>query len=151
VHARWPGVLVFAILAAGAAIIQADRTGRIHVRALADRWLTPAHLGADVSLVPRAKPMANFGLTARGVFAQVPTRDANGNLALRAEPERDEETGVLGSGSTAIVPLSDEERALKEASYREYLRTEGLTPLSEELPTVPPTDVSPALNAPASN
>jgi serine/threonine protein kinase len=136
VHARWPGVVVFLVLAAGAAIIQADRTGRIHVRALADSWLTPAHLGADVALATRPRAAVNFGLTARGVFTAVPTRDASGNLALRAEPERDADARVLGSDASASAPLSDEERVRKEAAYREYLRSEGLTPLNEVLPTL---------------
>ena len=140
VHARWPFVVVFAVLAAGAAIFQADRTGRIHVRALVDGVLSPVRLGADVPLTTRAPSVANLGLTTRGIFAAIATRDASGNSALRAEPERDTGLGVLESDPSA--PLTDEERTKKDATYREYLRSEGLTPLNEVLPT---------LDAPASN
>ncbi|MES1173724.1 MAG: serine/threonine-protein kinase [Myxococcales bacterium] len=134
VHARWPGVLVFAVLAAGAATVYGDRTGRIHVRELAHSWLTPARLGADVPLAPRPSASPIFGLTSRGVFATLPTRDADGNAVLRAEPERDAQAPVVGEDSSVIAPLSDEERARKEAAYREYLQSEGLTPLNEALP-----------------
>ncbi|HEY0464550.1 MAG TPA: serine/threonine-protein kinase, partial [Polyangiaceae bacterium] len=56
VHARWPGVLLFALGLAGAALYLAQSTGKIRVQTLADRWLYPVRLGADVPLSPRTDP-----------------------------------------------------------------------------------------------
>ena len=139
VRPRWPGVLVFLALVAGAAVYRADSTGRIHVREMGQGWLTQVHLGADVANVTRPK-REHFGITTRGVIAAHAARDESGAPALLAvpEPERDvaqAEPRTL-TDRWPTTPLSDAERARKEAAYREYLRSEGLTPLSEVLPTL---------------
>lgn len=138
VRRRWPGVLVFAALVAGSVIYRADSTGRIRIRDLGDGWLTPVHLGHDVPLTGPLKT-AHLGMTTRGVLAVDPTRDASGALSLRAEAERD---GDAKDGLRTLTdrwpttPLTEEQRARKEAAYREYLRAQGLTPLNEVLPTL---------------
>jgi hypothetical protein len=137
VHARWPGVLFVTLALAAAAVYQADRTGRIRVRDLTDGKLTPARLSADVP--PPAHPDAHLpqALIVRGVFAQEPTREADGTLALRAVPEVDTDSGTdSDTDGTATTPISPAEQARRVTAYREYLRSQGLTPLREVLPTV---------------
>ncbi|HEY5374909.1 MAG TPA: serine/threonine-protein kinase, partial [Polyangiaceae bacterium] len=94
VHARWPGVLFVTLALAAAAVYQADRTGRIRVRNLTDGKLTPALLSADTAPPARADPHLPQTLVVRGIFAQEPTRAADGTLALRAEPEVDAEAST---------------------------------------------------------
>ncbi len=144
VRRRWPGVLVFMALVAGAVIYRADSTGRIRIRDLGNGWLPPVHLGGDVPLSGRPRA-AHLGITTRGVFASDPTRDPSGALSLRAEAERDVDVeGELRTLSDRwpTTPLSDEQRVRKEAAYREYLRSQGLTPLNEVLPTLDPPPVN---------
>jgi hypothetical protein len=80
-------------------------------------------------------------LQLRGVFAAEPTHAADGTLSLRAEPEvdRDDEQAPP---DPAVAPISEAERIRRIVAYREYLRSEGLTPLREALP---------ALEAPAAS
>jgi hypothetical protein len=72
-----------------------------------------------------------LGLTTRGVFAPAATHEENGASALRALPERDADVAAPIEEHQAPTPLTDEERERKNAAYREYLRSEGLTPLNE--------------------
>jgi Protein kinase domain len=138
VHRRWPGVLLFGLLVAAAGVYQADKTGRIRVRDLTDGRLTPARLSADQPPAPYGgRYLAETGI-ARGIYAAEPTRDEAGRLALRAVPEVD---APSDDESTATTPMDDTERAQKEAAYRDYLRSQGLTPLREVLA---PDDASPA-------
>ena len=138
VHARWPGVLIFALGLAAAALYQADRTGKINVREVAHSFLDPVRLGADVPLeLPENHRQPEFGI-ARGVYAAQPTREANGGFALRAVPEVD--TGDAAEDSTT-TPMSDAEQARRQAAYRDYLTSQGLTPLREVLPADAPPDV----------
>jgi hypothetical protein len=141
VHARWPGVLFVTFALAAAAVYQADRSGRIRVRDLTDGKLTPALLSRDVT--PPASADARLRLPVvllpRGVFAGEPTRQADGTLALRAEPELDSDAGTasdVDTASAATTPISDAERARRVAAYRAYLQNQGLTPLREVLPTL---------------
>jgi len=140
VHARWPGVLLFALGLGAAALYQADRTGKIRVRDVAQSWIYPTHLGADVPLVLRANHRSPELGIARGVYAAEPTREANGTLALRAVPEVD--TGDAADDS-ATTPISDEERARRQAAYRDYLTSQGMTPLREALHPDAPPDAPP--------
>lgn len=135
VHRRWPGVLALMLVLAAGAVYQADRTGRIRVRDRTDGWLTPARMAPDA---PRSPLPAHFQLphsVARGVFAVEPTHEADGALALRAEPELEvAETNAVDDDPSK--PMGDAERTLKQAAYREYLRSQGLTPLREILPSL---------------
>jgi hypothetical protein len=143
VHARWPGVVFVTLALAAAGVCQADRTGRIRIRNLTDGRFTPALLNPDTPLPPSADAHVPAVFVVRGVFAREPTREADGTLALRAEPEVDSDPSAdtdADTESTAATPISDAERARRVTAYREYLRSQGLTPLGEVLPT---------LNAPA--
>ncbi len=138
VHRRWPGVLLFGVLVAAAGLYQADKTGRIRLRDLIDGRLTPAHLSADQPALPYAgRYLADTGI-ARGIYAAEPTRDETGRLSVRAVPEVD---APADDESTATTPMTVVERAQKQAAYRDYLRSQGLTPLREVLA---PDDASPA-------
>lgn len=134
-HARWPGVLLVSLALGAAGLYQADRSGRIHVRDWAVR-LTPPRLAADAPRATWAEREARLPSLARGVFAREPTRDAQGAWALRAEPERDSSEAPPTTDSSAAFPLSAEDEARKQAAYRAYLESEGLTPLSEVLPSL---------------
>jgi hypothetical protein len=139
VHARWPGVLFVMLALAAAAVCQADRTGRIRIRDLTDGKLTPALLSPDAPRAPSADARVPAVLVARGVFAHEPTREADGTLALRAEPEVDSDPASdadAGTESAAATPISETERIRRIVAYREYLRSQGLTPLREVLPTL---------------
>jgi hypothetical protein len=137
VHARWPGVLLVTLALAAAAVYQADRTGRIRVRDLTDGKLTPALLSADVPPPARADVHLRQPLVVRGVFALEPTREADGTLALRAVPEVDSDANTDSDAEpAAATPISPAEQARRVTAYREYLRSQGLTPLREVLPTL---------------
>jgi serine/threonine protein kinase len=139
VHSRWPGVLFVTLSLGAAAVYQADRTGRIRVRDLTDGKLTPALLSADVPPPAHADPHLPQTLVVRGVFAQEPTHAADGTLALRAVPEVDTDAGTDTDADTeaaAAPPISRAEQARRVTAYREYLRSQGLTPLREVLPTL---------------
>jgi hypothetical protein len=151
VHARWPGVLLFALGLGAAALYQADRTGKVHVRELADSWIKPAHLGPDVALTPRADHRQREPSIARGIYAAEPTREANGALALRAVPEVDNPDSA--DSDPRAAPISEAERLRRIAAYRDYLASQGLTPLREVLqptPQMPAPDAPPA-EPPTSN
>jgi len=130
VHRRWPGVLLFGLLVAAAGVYQADRTGRIRVRDLTDGRLTPARLSADQPATPYTGHDLANPVIARGIYAAEPTRDEAGRLSLRAVPEVD---APSEAEATAPQPPNEAERAQKEAAYRDYLRSQGLTPLREVL------------------
>ncbi len=136
VHARWPGVLFVILALAAAAVYQADRTGRIRIRDLTDGKLTPALLRPDAPLPPSADDRHSAVLVARGVLAREPTREANGSLALRAEPEVDSDPTDTDTEAASTPPISPAEQARRVTAYREYLRSQGLTPLREVLPTL---------------
>jgi hypothetical protein len=129
VHARWPGVLLSALVLAAAALYLAHSSGRIRIQPLAGRWLYPARLGADVALSPTEDHELPRRAIARGVFATEPTHEANGAPALRAVPEVNAD-GSAEADST-LTPLSTAERAAREAAYRAYLRSQSLIPARE--------------------
>jgi serine/threonine-protein kinase len=138
VHARWPGVLLVFLCLAAAAVYQADRSGRLRIRDLTDGRLTPARLGPDGPPARRSNgDRPELGI-ARGVYAREPTRAADGSLALRAEPEPELELAGGAEPSPEPVspgPMSEAERARKQAAYRDYLTSQGLTRLGEVLDT----------------
>jgi len=129
VHARWPGVLLFALGLAAAALYLAHSTGKIRVQTLGSGWLYPAHLGADVPLSPRTDPELPQRTLARGVYATEPTHELNGALALRAVPEVNADGSA--EADAGATPISDAERSRREAAYRAYLRSQSLIPLRE--------------------
>jgi serine/threonine-protein kinase len=135
VHTRWPFVLFVVLAVLAGAVYQADRSGRIRVRDATDGWLTPGRLASSV---PGAsvRDLPEYPLTwVRGVFAKEPTRAANGALVLRAVPEVEQAESAVDEPDPS-TPLSDEERARKQAAYRDYLTSQGLTPLREVLPAL---------------
>jgi serine/threonine protein kinase len=129
VHARWPGVLLFALGLAAVALYLAHSTGKIRVQNLGEGWLYPARLGADVPPSPRTDHELPQWAIARGVHAAEPTHEANGALALRAVPEVNADGSAEADGSA--TPISNLERARSEAAYRAYLRSQSLIPLRE--------------------
>ena len=125
VHARWPGVLALVVVLAGAAVYQADGTGRIRARDVTDGWLTPSRLSADL---PRPPAPDHFQLPrsiARGVFAVEPVQEASGVLTLRAEPELEQEVPPTALGGGEPTPMSDAERTQKQAAYRAFFAESG--------------------------
>jgi len=141
VHARWPGVLLFALGLAAAALYLAHSTGKIRVQSLGEGFLYPARLGADVPLSPRADPELPQRPIARGVYAAEPTRDVNGALALRAVPEVNADGSAAADGGA--TPINALEQARREAEYRAYLNSRSSTPLREfETPTQEPANTA---------
>jgi len=139
VHSRWPSVLVGLTVLLGAGVYAADRTGRVRLRDLTDGWLTPARLTNDAT--PELSARDDYRATApflREVSTTKSLRDGAGRPILRAVPERE----LLPPGalaSSAEEPLiTDQERARRVAAYREYLKNEGLTKLSDV--EAPPSD-----------
>jgi hypothetical protein len=133
VHARWPGVLAVLLVLGAAGAYQADRTGRVRLRDLTDGWATPARLAADAPAQPRADAYPSVPHLAGGVFAAEPTREANGALTLRAEPEVDDR-GATDADKAAGAPISEAERIRRIVAYREYLKGgQERTPLPEVL------------------
>ena len=132
VHARWPGVLAVLLVLGSAAAYQADRTGRVRLRDVTDGWLTPARLAADAPTLPRSDGHQSPLTLVRGVFAAEPTRAADGALSLRAEPEVDRPDDDEPP-EPADLPISEAERIRRIVAYRDYLKSEGLTPLREAL------------------
>jgi Protein kinase domain len=146
VHARWPFVLLVLLTLAAAAVYYADRTGRIRVRDLTDGRLTPARLAPDGPPAPQSnRDWPDLGI-ARGVFAAEPTRDDRGQLALRAEPEPelDAAGGPDPAEPASSAPSDEAERVRKQAAYRDYLTSQGLTPLGEVLQTLDTPAAAPA-------
>lgn len=137
VHARWPGVLVMVLGLAAAALYVAHSTGKIQVPNFGGGWLYPERLGADVPRSPRMDHELPLRPIARGVYATDPTREANGAVALRAVPEVNvdgsAEANANAEAVDATTPISNAERARREAAYRAYLASQGLTPLREVL------------------
>jgi serine/threonine protein kinase len=133
VHSRLPALSVALVLAISGAFYVADRTGRVRLRNLTDGWLTPASFGADGLSVARERvcdPLAPFS---RGILSVDAAREANGASALRAAPER--ELVSAPSAQPAVEPpMSDAERERRQAGYREYLESQGLTRLGEAVP-----------------
>jgi hypothetical protein len=140
VHARWPGVLVVALLLAAIAAYGAEKTGRVRLRETVVGWLSPARLGFTV-LPPMPRKSYEPPLdVAWGVFARDPVLDAAGLPTIRAEPEPERPP----SGSLATVPsepINEAEQARRQAAYRDFLTSNGLVPLGDALPS---SDEAPA-------
>jgi hypothetical protein len=134
VHSRWPAVMVGLVVMLGAVGYAAERRGLIPVRHLTDGWLTAARLEADAPALSAERDYGQPQPQFRGVFAAETARDSKGALTLRAVPERDRLESEL-SGDQLEAVMSDQERASKQAAYRDYLKSEGLTPLPEPIPT----------------
>jgi serine/threonine-protein kinase len=145
VHARWPGVLLFTLSLAAAALYLAQRSGKIRVQDLGSGWLYPAHHSADIALAPRAEHELPLRVLARGIYAIEPTHEASGAVALRAVPEVDADGSAEPDGSAeadrGAIPLSAAERGRREAAYRAYRRIQSLIPLREiDIPTQGPAN-----------
>jgi serine/threonine protein kinase len=130
VHSRLPAFLAVLVALLAAAVYIGDRTGRIRVRSLSDGWLTVARLSADSP--PRAQSPAEPPqlAIARRTGSAIP------------EPERAAGTIPFPSGDAAPMtpePLSADERARKATAYRDYLTSQGLTPLRELEPEPEPS------------
>lgn len=121
VHSRWPAFLSILVVLLAAAVYVGERTGRIRVRSLSDGWLTEARLAADVAPIP-PRPVAPPQLAV-----------AKRAATAVAEPEAASAAAAPVEDAMATSPeaMSDEERARKNAAYRDYLKSEGLTPLRE--------------------
>jgi serine/threonine-protein kinase len=122
VHSRWPAVLAALVVVLAAAVVVGERSGRIRVRNLTDGWLTAARLAADSP-------------TRTQTPAELPQLAISEQRAS-AVPELERATGATpfpaqGAEPTSAAPLSDDERARKNAAYRDYLTSQGLTPLRE--------------------
>jgi len=132
VHARWPGVLVVALLLAAIAAYGAEKTGRVRLRETIAGWLEPARLGPTTSPPMPRKSYEPPIDVAGGVFARDPALGADGLEAIRAEPEPE----LPPSGSLATAPsepLNEAERLHKQAAYRDFLTSGGLVPVGEVL------------------
>ena len=140
VHARWPAVLLVALGLGAAALYQADRTGKIDLRRDTLSVLHPAHLGADLPLAPHVEHRLPELALVRGIYAGETTREASGRAALRALPEADLDGGAALLAESSITQLSDEEQARRRAAYRDYLTSQGLTPLREVLEPAAPEE-----------
>jgi hypothetical protein len=131
VHSRWPTMLAIMTVLLGAGLYAADHTGRVRLRDLTDGWLTPARLTSDA-----APPLAERNghredaPFQREMSSTGSLRDGAGRRILRAVPERELLPGVLAP-SAEEPPISDQERARRVAAYRDYLKNEGLTKLSD--------------------
>jgi hypothetical protein len=112
----------------------------VRLRDLTDGWLTPARLAADALALPRSDGHQSPLTLVRGVFAAEPTRAADGALSLRAEPEVDRPDNDAPPDPAAL-PISEAERVRRIVAYRDYLKSEGLTPLRDALaaPEAPET------------
>lgn len=132
VHSRWPGVLVALTVLLGAAVFEANRSGRVRLRDVSDGWLTPARLSDDAApaLSKRNDNRENLPWL-RGVSATDWVRDDAGRSTLRAVPERDIPSHGASAPQPLDPPIGDQERARRVAAYSEYLANEGLTKLSE--------------------
>ncbi len=144
VHSRWPGVLVALTVLLGAAVYEADRSGRVRLRDLTDGWLTPARLTVDAAASLTQRDQRETLPSLRGVSTTDSVRDSAGRATLRAVPERE----LAASGIAAKAeepPISDAERARRVAAYRAYLENQGLTKLNDA--EAPVTEV-PVANPP---
>jgi len=159
-HSRWPALLLVSCALVTAAGYQAYRTDKWGMKQLVEATVAPARLGLDARVwaAPEHDPHPTF--VSRGVYAAEPTRDANGQWVLRAEPERNSEAASTSTGVAAaaleaaaresappadareqpsdaatdpLAPANEAERIRKERAYREYLEGEGLTPIGEAL------------------
>jgi len=130
VRNRWPAVLILSLGLVAAGMYQAERSGKLRIRELAQSTLAPQRLAPDgpIWTVPDHFQPAT-PLLGRGVYATEPTRDASGAPALRAEPERDKPTDTGTEApvpseapvpaeaplpNEASPPVSDAERAAKD-------------------------------------
>jgi serine/threonine protein kinase len=133
VHSRWPAITVGLAALFAVAVYGADRTGHIRVRDLTDRWLTPARLAADAASSEPApyhpQPLPFF----RQVANAAAIRDSNGALTLQALPEPERTSLEPPTVPLLEEPMSQQERARKQAAYSDYLESEGLT----RIPTTP--------------
>jgi hypothetical protein len=136
VHSRWPALLVALSALALGGVYQAERHGWLRVRELGSGWLTPARLGADAApnLAPHdyEQSLPLF----RSIYAAEPAVDGLGALTLRAVPERELAPSDPSAAPVAEAPISSNERIRRIAAYREYLKSQSLTPLREVLPTL---------------
>jgi serine/threonine-protein kinase len=133
VHARWPGVIVVALLLVAIATYGAEKTGRVRLRETIDGWLNPARLGfTPTPPMPRKSYEPPLDV-ARGVFSRDPVLDAAGQPMIRAEPEK--ELQPSASLPTAPrEPINEAEQARRQAEYRDFLTNNGLVPLGDALP-----------------
>ena len=133
VHSRWPSALLTLAVLLGVGLYAADRSGRVRLRALTDGWLTSARLNDDATreLSESGNHRANLSWMREVSTTTGSLRDGTGRPILRAvrEPERAPPAALAAA---LVEPLlTDQERARREAAYREYLENEGLTKLSD--------------------
>ena len=135
VHSRWPTVLPLLLVLLAAATYAAERSGRIRARDLSDGWLTPARMAGDPPLPLRDPDYQQAAPFSRAVLPGDVARAPDGRAAPRAfiEPERLSDAPPLGAAAAepSAAPLGETERARRDAAYSDYLKNEGLTPLSD--------------------
>ena len=143
VHSRWPAAAAALVLLLGTAGYEANHRGLIRFRNASDGWLTAARLSGDGPLPAskRAEPLEP--LLFRGVTAGSPVCGENGSPTLCAAPERElTESGQPGAPPQTEAPMTDAERARRTTAYRDYLSSQGLTPLSEVTTTADRVDAA---------
>lgn len=134
VHSRSPAVVAMLVALICSGFYLADRTGYLRLRNLSDGWLTAGELtvGPQSSSAERVEPPLLPLLLAR------PTGEGHQVRTLHAVPEREvaPSTPVAPQRAhePAHEPMSAAERERRQAAYRDYLESEGLTPLSEAIP-----------------
>jgi serine/threonine protein kinase len=136
VHSRSPALIVALVLALGGAFYVGDRTGHVRLRNLTDGWLTPSAFVAETASLADERVYEVSMPFSRGIVAFDAAREANGARALPAVRERDlaSPSSAPNASDAVEAPLSDEERERRLGRYRDYLETEGLTPLGEATP-----------------
>ncbi len=143
VRSRWPAAAAALVVMLGAAAYAGDRSGLVRLRDASDGWLTAARLSVDAPLAASKRIQPPPVLLFRGVAAASPGCGANGSPALCAVPERETtdspQPGLLREAET---PMTDDERARRTTAYHDYLTSQGLTPLSEVMPTTNTADVA---------
>ena len=118
-----------------AASYEANRRGLVRIRTLTDGWLTASALGDDTEMLPAWSGYAPLLPFFRGLTAIAPAREANGARALPGAPERElAPTTSPAPEATPEAKISEEEREQKQEAYRDYLTSEGLTPLTLDPP-----------------
>jgi serine/threonine protein kinase len=134
VHSRWPALIAALIVVISAAFYAADRSGQVRLRNLTDGWLTASSFDVEAPSSPRAHAYETATPFLRGVTPDSHAREANGAPAPAAIAERELASIAAIASPVAQPPLTEEERERRQAGYREYLESEGLTPLTEPSP-----------------
>jgi serine/threonine protein kinase len=134
VHSRSPALVAMLVVLICGGFYLADRAGHVRLRNLTDGWLTARAL----TVGPQSPPLERFEPPLLPVLLARPTGQGHDAQTLRAVPERDVAPSPVAAPprarEPAHEPMSAEEREERKAAYRDYLESEGLTPLSETNP-----------------